>query len=637
MKYFVSHSGNDSIWAEGLLEILSLMDPGIARHEDIFFSSKPETGSDAKDELLLNIDLNMRNAEHIIILATENYLRSIFCFYELSLASFYARNGKKVVLVVQKEDVRERIVSLFPGNTYIDAQNENAAEFFKKAIAGDKNVDEESIEKTKEFFSCMKVSSVPIGTPFIGMKKDQYNNTLYFAEKYGVELMTFGYPSTPDKIEEKLKNAESIYFVATTGSGFLKTYKKILAKAIKDGADFYVVMADRNSQFCKDVGEIEVLGNDNSDFLASNNCERINTEFDSTVQYLNEMYVEASGYKNTDVQMGKITCCSGYTLIRQTVLLVSYKDNSSWGWITSTMPPERCATCTPSLVFENKSEEEPDKNGDNSNEIQSNLLGNVVAKYCQSLVNLAFKHNCIFTIDGGTLHLGFENTNTRASDFEVINKANSYWRDKYNRAKAIMEHRNSIYDAVLIEVAAQHPLLKQRYPNTEFRERLNKAIEMYKRWVEQGIPTNIYIPGSRHMFNGVVDEISLSAAGYTYLRENGVPEEDLLGEDMNIKYKGDSGVYNSADECYVAAKIFQDGEFGKLISICSPNQLTRKTMLYIEFGVLPQCHSVTTDRLFHGDIVSEVFDSLNTVLYLDHSWQSEDSECFISSRKERKP
>lgn len=75
---------------------------------------------------------------------------------------------------------------------------------------------------------------------------------------------------------------------------------------------------------------------------------------------------------------------------------------------------------------------------------------------------------------------------------------------------------------------------------------------------------------------------------------------------MNERYKGKDGVYNSSDECYVACCIFRDFGFGKLHSVCSPAQLMRKALSYIEFGYLPEMHSVPVDNMFHN-YVDEVF------------------------------
>ena len=56
---------------------------------------------------------------------------------------------------------------------------------------------------------------------------------------------------------------------------------------------------------------------------------------------------------------------------------------------------------------------------------------------------------------------------------------------------------------------------------------------------------------------------------------------------MNRRYKGEQGVYNTADECFVASRIFFDGDYRRLHCVCSPNQIQRKKLFYIAFGVIP--------------------------------------------------
>lgn len=180
-----------------------------------------------------------------------------------------------------------------------------------------------------------------------------------------------------------------------------------------------------------------------------------------------------------------------------------------------------------------------------------------------------------------------------------------HWRKLAEEARDVMAQVRE-NDGLLIEVAAQHPLIDGIYPNPEFSARLDAAIKRYELERENRETVKIYVPGSRHMQNGIADRISLSAAGCNYLETHGVDPADLYGKDANSKYKGDDGVYNSSDECYVATRLFRDLGFGRLASYCSPAQLMRKALSYIQFGVLPDMYSVPCDDMFH-DYVDEVF------------------------------
>jgi len=76
---------------------------------------------------------------------------------------------------------------------------------------------------------------------------------------------------------------------------------------------------------------------------------------------------------------------------------------------------------------------------------------------------------------------------------------------------------------VLIEVAAQHPLIDGVTPGAEFAERLRCSLDLFRRFTAEGTDVEIYVPGSRLMDEGVEDKISLSAAGCAFLRANSIP------------------------------------------------------------------------------------------------------------------
>ena len=179
------------------------------------------------------------------------------------------------------------------------------------------------------------------------------------------------------------------------------------------------------------------------------------------------------------------------------------------------------------------------------------------------------------------------------------------WQQMTADAKANMaRHRGR--PGLLIEVAAQHPLDGGLTPGPEFRARLEAAVTAYRLEVEQGHAVKIYVPGSRHEFEGVADEVSLSTAGVTYLKSLGIPESDLFGDDANEKYKGEEGVYSSADECYVSCSLFEELDFGRLAVFCGPAQLMRKVLGYIRLGCFPEMCSVPVERPYH-DFVDEAF------------------------------
>jgi len=191
-------------------------------------------------------------------------------------------------------------------------------------------------------------------------------------------------------------------------------------------------------------------------------------------------------------------------------------------------------------------------------------------------------------------------------------------------------------DSVLIEVAAQHPLVNGTKPGSEFTARLDRGIELFRALQKEYQLVEMYVPGSRHAHLGTADDLSLSNAGTAYLREAGIPPEVLHGDDLNTTYKGNAGVYNSADECFVTASYFKDADFGRLISVVSPVQLFRKMLHYAAFGVLPLSYTAPTDSTYH-DYVEEAFDNIPYVLLTDHDLQSAESSAAAEARAERMP
>ncbi|MBQ9769687.1 MAG: hypothetical protein IJW27_05730 [Clostridia bacterium] len=129
---------------------------------------------------------------------------------------------------------------------------------------------------------------------------------------------------------------------------------------------------------------------------------------------------------------------------------------------------------------------------------------------------------------------------------------------------------------ILIEVAAQHPLKDGLYPDEEFTARLDRAIELYKE--------------------------------------------------------------KTADECFIASKIFftEEESFGQLYSVCSPNQLMRKNLFYMEFGIIPMIITVPTANMFHN-FLKELLGNVPYIISEDHNYQGETSKEAIRTRRERLP
>ena len=212
-------------------------------------------------------------------------------------------------------------------------------------------------------------------------------------------------------------------------------------------------------------------------------------------------------------------------------------------------------------------------------------------------------------------------------------EAKEYWYEKQRLAQQAMEgHREC--NGILIECASK-VLEDGLHPDSEFRARLDRTIELYHKLCQENEVVHIYVPGSLHKENGISDQCTLSTAGRRYLIERGIPDVIILGDRENVQYKGNEGVLNSADECFVASRIFFDGKYRELHCVCFPIQVTRKWFYYLEFGLVPLIHSVPVVDSDVMDIVTEQLRGTENVIYNDHNAQSHDSEVWINSRRER--
>ncbi|WP_328958960.1 hypothetical protein [Kitasatospora purpeofusca] len=209
------------------------------------------------------------------------------------------------------------------------------------------------------------------------------------------------------------------------------------------------------------------------------------------------------------------------------------------------------------------------------------------------------------------------------------------WRDRLLAARTFMRTRRHL-PGVLIEVAAQHPLVDGATPGEEFAARLRRGHELFQEYRKAGRPVEVYVPGSRHRHLGVEDKSSLSRAGGDFLEKLGVAPSAVHGDDLNERYKGEAGVYGSADECFVAASYFKDGDFGTLVSVCSPAQMMRKTLHYLQFGVYPLNHTAPTPEGYH-DFLDELLVSVPGVLDTDDTLQAPDSDGADRLRADRRP
>ena len=203
----------------------------------------------------------------------------------------------------------------------------------------------------------------------------------------------------------------------------------------------------------------------------------------------------------------------------------------------------------------------------------------------------------------------------------------------------------SLSKFLLIECAAQHPLNADGTPGEEFSRRLDRAIEIYREYCANGWRVNIYVPGSLHQMKNkqgvyVADPIPLCESGKNYLLSHGISEQDILGQDANDKYKGNAGVYCSADECYVSSKLFLNGQYQRFMVICSPAQAMRKILYYILFSTMPIIYTESIQSHYGATFHNYIYEAIKSIPNIIKSMDDMQGEnCYEAEkmRKERNP
>ena len=595
MKLFFSHNTDDEAVVQQLVNLL---------HEtngewQPFYSSDPHTGVTAGEGILSRINQEICQCHKFVAIITESYVRSQYCMYELSVAAFLRAQGQlDIIPIVSNKEIYDRVNSILAqfDLLYIEAGAPKANDIFRQAFPW---VTEEQYPQLTTVLAQLSLCTKSL-RPYIGMSSETYSGILEYCQTYGIKQ--FKNTTLPiDTIKHKIAHAREVILLSTTGASLIKALcTEAFPTALDRGCRISVLIPNQYSDFCEDVAEIE-----RPDAKAEN-LSRLAQEYESVMVYLKDA-IAASGQEDACIH-----CYCSHTLLRQTILLVKDRDDSVWSWVSLTMPPKRTVDGTPSFEVEGK--------------LEPGHMVNLLWQHCQAIMRVSEQRHSCFTV-GEESGRPFYKEDVHAE---------TYWQERYRAANKTMEDRRDQYDFALIEVAAQHPLKRRQLPGEEFKRRLDTAIRVYEELQEDGIDAHFYVPGSRHCHNGVADKVSLSHAGKTYLMEHGIPEELIFGDDANEKYKGEDGVYNSADECYVASRLFLEGEYDRLICVCSPNQILRKTLFYVEFGVLPQCYGIPAEHLYHN-VLDELFHSLPRVLYRDHSWQDPNGEAFGYFREQRKP
>lgn len=594
---------------------------------ETFNTNREQNSSNAGEERTKMLKERLEESEIMIALISDSYLRSPICISELSVFCFAE---KVVVPIMLCKEGPEFLKNLFGKDMiYIDAiglvepkinsdkqltslarQRLNlkspekaesvAADLAKKMVNTMTSLDfvvKDAEAAEKDFHDLFLQQGQSISSrAYIG-GQEVYSNILEYCDEFGVTSVNTK-PDSVKLVRDHMNDMDELLILSTTGRSLVHALSsEIMPQMLRNGVKVKMLLPNRYSSFMTDVAEIESPKN------ITDNQKRLSDEFTGVMNTLCRCLEEAGEANKGEIQVG---CC--YTMLRQTITIVR-KGNYVWGQLSLTMPPKKTAEGTPCLSFEG--------------EIDKLSMAKTAYEHVQSIIAMAQRR--------GTMQVLSENHQPDCFFLEKTTAA-EVWDEYQKIARNNTLAKDGSYE--LIEVAAQHPLAEDGTPGKEFTLRLDRAVELYQSLTAEGKKVRIFVPGSRHQYQGVADAVSLSDAGKEYLAKKGIPKKNILGMDQIKKFKGEDGVYNSADECFVASEIFKKGDYHRLYCVCSSAQMLRKKLFYLAFGVIAQFHTVDADRMFHNDLY-EIFETIPYVLYEDHTWQDPAGKEYQRTRAER--
>ena len=621
-RIFISHCSDDTKIMDAVIRTI----PDVFAEYEVFctYEKGIDVGKDRADE----IRRNLLESDFMIAFVTDAYLRSVICISEIS--SFWLQN-KPVFPIIYNGESGQLFLEKLTGTDKI---------FFDVLSSRPEKIGEElktvlplvhHAEKAQQWLQKQSDPDRPLSghsvRPYIG-SESVYGPILEYCLQSGIVRMQ-DRPLPAGVFRKKFleEHPEEIWIVGTNNGGLVRNYAETFADALAAGTDVYCMIAGRDSDFCKDVGAIEAFP---SEFetaeewqkKADGEAARLVREYDGVLDQLQQIYANGRHRaRSRHTTPGHLYFGNTFTLIRQTIILtVNETANTLWAWLSVTIPPKKAADGTLGIEVQSQADD---------GNVHYRSLAENLKMHVREMAMIARFRNCFQEI-GQEVHIQSEETEAESSSLASVRPQ---WEAWYAAAERRMARRKRTPSGIdLIEIAAQHPLKDGKVPDTAFQDRLDFAIELYEKLTQAGRRVHLYVPGSIH----IPDTVALCTAGIAYLKESGrVALQDILPEEINAEYKGEDGVYNSADECYVAAEIYKDGPYEDLYCICSANQMLRKKLFYFRFGIIPKMWALPDDS-FHSDI-GEIFESIPDVLEKDADWQKHDSRHFIRTRKARMP
>lgn len=668
-KIFLSHSSIDR----------EIMDIVKSTQNEIFAGylepiNTYKAGAVAGEEWSNHVRDLLNESDYMIAFITDAYLRSLVCISEFSI--FWNKESIRINSQLNKGDKIRRLIPIVYNNElgrdavfkltgtepiYIDANSPDAFEQLKRTLSENPyKIPVKQIEmindwlKAKpgnpDFYNATNLDSeLYTSKPYIGSDK-VYRNIFKPCNANGIMRIKSSNIDR-EELQNMLLDKDDIYILGTTNKGIIDNNVELFSELLSKGKNIYVLIADsrgiKGDSYLMDVAKIEAINKMGYNMIDEKSSEKM--EYDnwknSSLSEKKRLIAEIEGVeinlyrilnnarklikkRKSEVKCGNLLLGNTFTLVRQTIILGVKKNKNipikAWCWLTLTLPPKRA-----SETFSFEIEDDLVKLDLKNNKIINNdRLITSIFDHVTNVVEVSIKQGQLYNLSM-MKHSSYQVKRVKE---HIIDTDKKQWEHLYCLAqKNTKEKQNLNFDTDLIEIAAQHPLKNGNEPNEDFKMRLNYGIKKYNELKKAGRKVKIFVPGSIHKG----DEISLSAAGAKYLKENDVNPNDIFGDYFIELYKQNLGVYNSADECYVASEIYKNGKFRDLYSICSANQVARRKLFYYYFGVIPLMYCLPDDS-FHSDI-EEYFNVLPIILHNDHDWQAADSKQAVRTRIERMP
>lgn len=358
-------------------------------------------------------------------------------------------------------------------------------------------------------------------------------------------------------VEERkamFSDAEEICIINVVGTHFLNENKTLIKNALSKGKRIKFLCSHPYSNFLNSIERMEI----NEENRDENSL--ITDEIFSILREFNSPLFEIRFYTDS---------------YRLPLIIAKYKTGTVKVWMTITLPPYKS---TQSFILRGESGEDTE------------------------FIAMAVTH---FDSVWRAASVSLDDFNKN-----IVSVTQKEWSEKVKAAKQKMKAAKENGEYILIEVAAQHPLVDGIYPGEEFKGRLDEALRI----ANDREDVRFFVPGDLHCHNGIKDKIPLSDAGKNYLVEKGIPDEFIYTiHDISSLLGHAESIYNSTDECRVAAEIFSKYNFSKLICVCSPAQLMRKMFSYVGIGVYPEMHTFCCDNMYH-DYIEEFFRAIPIVV-----------------------